>query len=75
MRKYLHLMILIMIPMAWTIAAGNQILKPLPKAITGGEMPDFSLTDINKRSESHGETLSLSDFTGMPLLVYFGSVG
>lgn len=38
-------------------------------------MPEFILKDINSNSKLFGKNVSLKDFKGHPLLVYFGSVG
>lgn len=34
-------------------------------------LPDFSLVDVNASSSSYGETLSLSDHSGEPVVIYW----
>ena len=74
MRKFFLISNLILVLFA-LLSAGTLYLKPIPKEIKAKPLPEFYLKDINLKSDTFGKTLSLDQYKGQILLVYFGSLG
>ncbi len=66
---------LVLLMLVSALPAFDHFQKMINPELRKSALPTFAMKNINKNSGSFGDTLTLEQYKGQVLLVYFGSLG